>query len=46
MGEWGGLWERGGASSQLILITQPQAVQQTRGVGGGEEGGERLVRIR
>ncbi len=35
----GGLWEGGGVSSQLILITQPQAVQQTRGVGEGGKGG-------
>jgi hypothetical protein len=41
MGGGGGLWEGEGASSQLILITQPQAVQQTRGVGGGGEGGKR-----
>ncbi len=33
----------GGASSQPVLITQPQAMQRARGV--GEEGGgeERLV---
>jgi hypothetical protein len=39
---WGGgrTVGRGGASSQLILITQPQAVQQARGVG-GEGGGSR-----
>jgi hypothetical protein len=36
--------ERGGASSQPVLITQPQAMQQARGVGGGGGGrGERLV---
>jgi hypothetical protein len=40
---------RGGVSSQLILITQPLAVQQALGVGGeeggrGEEAGEKQIR--
>ncbi len=41
MGEGGG---GGGVFLQLILITWPQAVQQMRGVGGGEGGEERCHR--
>jgi hypothetical protein len=44
VGGGGGLWEGGGVSLQLILITKPQAARQTRDVGGGKgKGGEGLT---
>jgi hypothetical protein len=47
MGVYYGEGEKGGgASSQPVLITQPQAMQQAHGVGeeGGGEAGEQQIR--